>query len=185
MELKIENEAIAHIDTNKEINPVLENDADKTGGGMTEKAYAEKMAIAGDLIKTIPAKKIPEKSKGIFNKLKETFAKLTAKSPEQKIAALKEQLAEDIKELTHIKTVDTGLGGGLGNFTSSGFWGGLSKSYGIPQEKINEVVIAIKAYDAMPQGPDKIEFLKNLNAKKFEVMDLMRKNTDKIITETK
>jgi hypothetical protein len=185
MELKMDDATRNALENPQKQEVVLGGDVDKTEGGMTEEAYKAKMGAVKESIEKIPEEKIPPEKKGLFDKLKETFAKLTAKSPEQKIATLKAQLAEDIKELTHIKTVDTGLGGGLGNFTSTGFWGGLSKSYEIPQEKIDGVVMAIKAFDSMPQGPDKVEFLKNLNAKKFEVMDLMRKTADKIIAETK
>lgn len=154
---------------------------DQTQGGMTEAAYNKKVGETQAQVAQIQEEKVPQAKQSFFGKLKGAFEKLTAVSPEKQIAKLKERLAEDIKDLTHIKTMDSGLGGGLGNFGGGSFWTGLSKSYGIPEDKIKAITDALKQYDDLPQGDAKVAFLKELNTKKFEITALMRKNNEDAI----
>ena len=83
MELKMDEQTREALENPPKQEVVFE---DKTQGGMTEEAYNTKMNIAGDLIKTIPAEKIPPEKKGFFDKIKSSFSEIKAKWEASKMA---------------------------------------------------------------------------------------------------
>jgi len=129
-----------------------------------------------------------KKEAGLMMKLR---SKLTGKSIEQlmkegaekEIKEMKAQLEEDIRSLTHFKISDSGLGGGLGNVSLGGIWKELPKTYGVPQEMINEIAEGMKKLKTIPEGDEKIAFQKSLNYKKLDITELMRNNANEKIKQ--
>jgi hypothetical protein len=138
MELKIENEAIAHINTNEGITTVSENVGDKTAGGMTEEAYNAKMSTAASLVKTIPEEKIPPEKKGFFDKIKNSFSNMKAKWEASKMA-----------------TADKKIG------SHTGLSGELARAQGNPEQ-----VLALRKYVAA--FPDENSYYIKYNEKTKE-----------------
>ncbi len=166
METEIKKEPI---NINPKEGEILKIDTNPTdAGGMDHaaftKKYKEKIENISNL-QTVVADKVPVKEKGFFAKLKNAYEKRFGTSPA-------EQLKEDIKDITYIKTVETGLGG-LGNMGGGEIWNSLVKRYDIPQNKIDTLKTMLKTAEDMGNGPEKVTLMENIKKAKLEITGMM------------
>ncbi len=139
---------------------------------MEEAGMLKKIEVSSDKLEQLePQTPAQDEKKGFLLRVKSFFGGKEL-SPVEKID---NQLAEDIKALTHITKSNAGMGG-LGNFSSGGFKGASSivERYGLSMDEFSQIATLQDSLDELVAGPEKVTTMKQLNGLKFSVMQQMR-----------
>ena len=155
----------------------VDTQAEATAGAaiakqMEETGIAEKIEVSSQKLEALePQTPTEEAKKGFLLRIKSLFGG-KEKSP---VEIIDNQLAEDIKALTHITKSNAGMGG-LGNFSSGGFKGASSmvERYGLSVDEFSQIVELQNSVEALDAGPEKVAQMRQLNTLKASVMQQMR-----------